>query len=190
VDQYVALDVSLKETSVCVLNANGTVVFEGPSPSDPSSLARIIRTKAPNAVKIGLETGATSVWLWHALRAEGLPAVCTDVRCQPLWAQLSDQRRMAWVDELCRTACGGGGEAPRRRRSSTDARVGYRISECASEAVPVIVRASPLPWWPQCMRRAFLYRGLAPTPAREPAGSKIRVGCEFRWQAPPARWPT
>src|SRR5215212_3125758 len=33
----------------------------------------------------------------------------------PLWAQLSGQRRMAWVDELCRIPCGGGGEAPRRR---------------------------------------------------------------------------
>jgi transposase len=50
------------------------------APSDPTSLARLIRTEAPRAVKIGLETGATSVWLWHALRAEGLPMVCLDAR--------------------------------------------------------------------------------------------------------------
>ena len=37
-DQYVALDVSLKEVSVCVLDAKGTLVFEGRSPSDSASL--------------------------------------------------------------------------------------------------------------------------------------------------------
>ena len=82
-DYYVALDVSLKETSVCVLNADGSVAFEGRAPSDPVSLAQVIRTKAPRAVKIGLETGAISVWLWHALKAEGLP-VCQARSCRSL----------------------------------------------------------------------------------------------------------
>jgi len=49
-DQYVALDVSLKETSVCVLDANGVVAFEGRIPSEPASLVQLIRS-------IGLETG-------------------------------------------------------------------------------------------------------------------------------------
>jgi transposase len=79
-DQYVALDVSLKEVSVCVLDAKGTLVFEGRSPSDPASLVGLIQAKAPRAVKIGLETGSTSAWLAHALAAEGLPVVCMDAR--------------------------------------------------------------------------------------------------------------
>src|SRR5690348_1580426 len=37
-DQYVALDVSLKEVSVCVLGADGTLVYEGRTASDPTSL--------------------------------------------------------------------------------------------------------------------------------------------------------
>ena len=45
-DQYVALDVSLKEVSVCVLDAKGVVVFEGRSPSDPASLVGLIQAKA------------------------------------------------------------------------------------------------------------------------------------------------
>ena len=56
-DQYVALDVSLKETSVCVLDANGAVAFEGRVPSDPASLVQLIRTRAPRAVKMGLRQG-------------------------------------------------------------------------------------------------------------------------------------
>jgi transposase len=79
-DQYVALDVSLKEVSVCVLDAKGVVVFEGRSPSDPASLVGLIQAKAPRAVKIGLETGSTSAWLAHALVAEDLSLVCMDAR--------------------------------------------------------------------------------------------------------------
>jgi transposase len=112
-DQYVALDVSLKETSVCVLNANGAVAFEGRAPSNPSHLAHLIRAKAPRAVRIGLETGATSVWLWHALRAEDLPVVCMDARhahaalsIRPTKSDRSDARglaemvRMGWYREV------------------------------------------------------------------------------------------
>jgi len=112
-DQYVALDVSLKETSLCVLEANGAVSFEGRVPSEPAQLARAIRTRAPRAIKIGLETGATSVWLWHALRAEGLPVVCMDARhahaalsVRPSKSDRSDARgladmvRMGWYREV------------------------------------------------------------------------------------------
>src|ERR687890_264290 len=62
-DQYVALDVSLKEVSVCVLGAGGTLIYEGRTASDPASLVGLIRAKAPRAVRIGLETGSTSAWL-------------------------------------------------------------------------------------------------------------------------------
>jgi transposase len=74
-DTFVGLDVSLKETSVCVLNQDGTCVFEGKVASEPKAIARLIRKHAPNVVRVGLESGPTSVWLTHALSAEGLPAV-------------------------------------------------------------------------------------------------------------------
>jgi transposase len=112
-DQYVALDVSLKETSVCVLDEKGGLVFEGYVLSDPARLTGVIRTKAPHAVKIGLETGATSIWLAHALRAEGLPVVCMDARhahaalsIRPSKSDRSDARglaemlRMGWYREV------------------------------------------------------------------------------------------
>jgi hypothetical protein len=57
-DHSVALEVSLKEVSVCVLGADGTLTNEGHTASDPASLIGLIRAKAPWAVRIGLETGS------------------------------------------------------------------------------------------------------------------------------------
>jgi transposase len=78
--RYVGLDVSLKETSVCILDEDGARLFEGKVPSEPGAVSRLIRRRAPDAVRIGLESGPTSVWLTHALIADGLPAICLDAR--------------------------------------------------------------------------------------------------------------
>jgi transposase len=111
--EYVGLDVSLKETSVCVVAETGRVIFEGKAASDPRGLAKLIRTKAPNVVRVGLESGQTSVWLTHALRAEGLPVVCLDARqahaalsLRPNKSDRSDARglaemvRVGWYREV------------------------------------------------------------------------------------------
>src|SRR6478672_2363262 len=77
-DQYVALDVSLR--TVCVLNSLGRVVTEADVPSEPGALISFIRARALHASRIGLESGPTSPWLWHALKAAGLPVICMDAR--------------------------------------------------------------------------------------------------------------
>jgi transposase len=78
--QYVGLDVSQKETSVCVIDESGATVYEGKAPSDPGALARVIRKRAPTVERIGFETGAMSSWLWHELKRIDLPVVCVDAR--------------------------------------------------------------------------------------------------------------
>jgi transposase len=35
---------------------------------------------APHVLRIGLETGATSTWLWTELNRRGLPIICIDAR--------------------------------------------------------------------------------------------------------------
>lgn len=77
---FVGLDVSLKATSVCVLDESGARVVEGKAPTDPAVLARLIRKRAPEVVRVGLESGPTSAWLFHALTAAGVPAACLDAR--------------------------------------------------------------------------------------------------------------
>jgi hypothetical protein len=37
---YVGLDVSLEETSICVLDQSGVIVFEGSAPSRPEAIAK------------------------------------------------------------------------------------------------------------------------------------------------------
>jgi transposase len=78
--QYVGLDVSQRETSVCVVNEVGRVVFEGKAKSDPGALTELLRKRAPHAERIGFETGAMASWLWHELRRVDLPVVCIDAR--------------------------------------------------------------------------------------------------------------
>ena len=60
---YVGLDVSQRETSVCVVDENGKLLYEGNVKSHPGDLATLIRKRAPNAERIGFETGAMSSWL-------------------------------------------------------------------------------------------------------------------------------
>jgi transposase len=78
--QYVGLDVSLKQTSICVVNQSGSVVREGVVDSNPEAIAAFVRSKAPGAVRIGLETGPTTTWLWTELKRLGLPVICIDAR--------------------------------------------------------------------------------------------------------------
>ena len=79
-EYFVGLDVSLEQTSICVVDQAGMVVREGVVDSDPEAISVYLTSKAPNAVRIGLETGPTSTWLWTELKRLGLPVICIDAR--------------------------------------------------------------------------------------------------------------
>ena len=79
-EHYVGLDVSLKQTAICIVDQTGKVVCEGVVISDPEAIATFVKSKSPCAVRIGLETGATSTWLWIELKRMGLPIICIDAR--------------------------------------------------------------------------------------------------------------
>ncbi|MGD0863918.1 MAG: IS110 family transposase [Rhizomicrobium sp.] len=78
--QYVGLDVSMEETSVCVVDEAGSTIWEGRVASDPTAIVRMLHLRAPHAERVGLETGPTSTWLWHELRNAGVPVICIDAR--------------------------------------------------------------------------------------------------------------
>jgi hypothetical protein len=42
-------------------------VQEGVVDSDPEAIASFVRSKAPGTVRIGIETGPTTTWLWTEL---------------------------------------------------------------------------------------------------------------------------
>jgi transposase len=79
-EHYVGLDVSLKQTSICVVNQAGSVLREGVVDSDPDAIGAFVRSNAPGVVRIGLETGPTATWLWTELKRLGLPVICIDAR--------------------------------------------------------------------------------------------------------------
>ena len=79
-EYYVGLDVSLKHTSICVVNPTGSIVQEGVVDSDPEAIALFVRSRAPGTVRIGIETGPTTTWLWTELNRLGLPVICIDAR--------------------------------------------------------------------------------------------------------------
>ena len=79
-EHYVGLDVSLKQTSICVVNQAGSVLREGVVDSDPDAIGAFVSSNAPGVVRIGLETGPTATWLWTELKRLGLPVICIDAR--------------------------------------------------------------------------------------------------------------
>ncbi len=60
-EYYVGLDVSLKQTSICVVDQSGSVVREGVVNSDPEAISVYVRSKAPGADSRRLLAGSAHV---------------------------------------------------------------------------------------------------------------------------------
>jgi transposase len=54
---YAGLDVSMKETSIAIVNSQGKIVFETMCETDPEMIAKTLNDSKFNLEKIGLESG-------------------------------------------------------------------------------------------------------------------------------------
>jgi transposase len=79
-NHFAGLDVSVKETSVCVVDDAGRIVREVKLASEPDALLRVLGNPAYRFKRIGLEAGPLSQWLFSALAEAGLPAICVETR--------------------------------------------------------------------------------------------------------------
>src|ERR1700738_2567468 len=77
---FVGLDVSVKETSVCVVDDAGKVVLEQKVPTEPSDIIDLLTSLGATYGRIGIEAGPLSQWLFNALTAAELPVICGDTR--------------------------------------------------------------------------------------------------------------
>jgi transposase len=77
---FAGLDVSVKETSVCIVDEAGRIVREAKVPSEPEALVELLRHAASDLKRVGLEAGPLSQWLYGALAEVGLPVVCVETR--------------------------------------------------------------------------------------------------------------
>ena len=66
-DHFAGLDVSVKETSVCIVDDTGKIVREVKVASEPEDLLQILSSPAYHFKRIGLEAGPLSQWLFSAL---------------------------------------------------------------------------------------------------------------------------
>jgi transposase len=79
-DHFAGLDVSVKETSVCIVDDTGRIVREVKVASEPESLLQVLSNPAYHFKRIGLEAGPLSQWLFSAFAEASLPAICVETR--------------------------------------------------------------------------------------------------------------
>ena len=66
-EHFAGLDVSVKETSLCIVDDAGRIVREVKVASGPDALLAVLTNPAYSFKRIGLEAGPLSQWLFSAL---------------------------------------------------------------------------------------------------------------------------
>ena len=79
-EHFAGFDVSIKETSVCIVDDTGRIVREVKVASEPEALLAVLANPAYHFKRIGLEAGPLSQWLFSALAEAGLPVICVETR--------------------------------------------------------------------------------------------------------------
>jgi len=77
---FAGLDVSVQETSVCVVDETGRICREMKVVSHPDDLIRALKNPEWELIRVGLEAGPMSQWLYSGLAEAGLPAICIETR--------------------------------------------------------------------------------------------------------------
>jgi Transposase len=79
-DYFAGLDVSVKDTSVCIVDDTGKITREVRVASEPDALLAVLRDRSYRFKRIGLEAGPLSQWLFSALAEADLPVICVETR--------------------------------------------------------------------------------------------------------------
>ena len=79
-EHYAGIDVSLECSSLCVVDAMGKIVREAKVASDPEALIAWFGSLGLQVVRIGLEAGPLSQWLYAAMKQAGLAVELLETR--------------------------------------------------------------------------------------------------------------
>lgn len=77
---YAGLDVSMKTTSICIVNQEKKIVFESEVDTDPNTIFSTIRGTGLDIENSAVESGSISHWLVHELSKKKMPIICVDAR--------------------------------------------------------------------------------------------------------------
>jgi transposase len=80
VEHYAGINVSLELSSVCIVDATGTIVKETKVESDPGALVSFFQGLGIPITRIGIEAGPLSQWLFAALMQAGFETVLLETR--------------------------------------------------------------------------------------------------------------
>ena len=106
-DHYAGIDVSLECSSICVVDASGKIVREGKVASEPEALIDYFGSLRLPVVRIGLEAGPLSQWLYAAMKEAGLAVELLETRhvrdafkAMPVKSDRNDARGIAQLMRL------------------------------------------------------------------------------------------
>jgi transposase len=106
-DHYAGIDVSLKQSRVCVVDAGGKIVREDKVASEPEALIGWAGSLGFGLTRIGLEAGPLSQWLYAAMRQAGLAVELLETRhvrdafkAMPVKSDRNDARGIAQLMRL------------------------------------------------------------------------------------------
>lgn len=77
---YAGLDVSMKKTSICIVDEKGKIIHESEVNSDPHTLADAIEKTGLKIELVGFESGSLAHYLAEGFKERAIPAVCMDAR--------------------------------------------------------------------------------------------------------------
>ena len=77
---YAGIDMSLEQSSVCVLDGEGKIIREAKVASEPEALIAWFGSLGLAMTRIGLEAGPLSQWLFAAMKQAGLPVELLETR--------------------------------------------------------------------------------------------------------------
>ena len=79
-DHFGGLDISVKQTSICIVDDTGKIVKEVKVASEPAALLKVLGNPSYRFKRIGLEAGPLSQWLYAGMREAGLSVELLETR--------------------------------------------------------------------------------------------------------------
>jgi len=106
-DHYAGIDVSLEQSSVCIVDASGKIIREGKVASEPPALIEWFGSLGFALARIGLEAGPLSQWLFAGMKQAGLAVELLETRhvrdafkAMPVKSDRNDGRNIAQLMRL------------------------------------------------------------------------------------------
>lgn len=90
--KYAAVDVSVKDSAVCIIDANGSIVRETKVASEVPVIAEALRPYRSELALVALEAGPLSQHLFDGLAEAGHPMVCCETRKAKKFLEAWDEK--------------------------------------------------------------------------------------------------